>query len=68
MKLKTKTGESIEVRGLTPSSLPALRLVQFRSPDLTVDGYRLGDIDLNPSLSPEVPLNVDRAQLARLGG
>ena len=66
MRLATKAGASIEIHGLTPSGLPALRLVQHHSPDLTVDGHRLGDLNLAPSLSSNDPLNTDRAQLATL--
>jgi hypothetical protein len=66
MKLPVKGMGEQEIQGLTPSGLPALRLVQYHSPDLLVGGHRLGDIDLRPSFSE--PINIDRAQLAKLGG
>jgi len=66
----------LEVEGLTPASLAALRLVQYHAPNLTVNCHngvgflrvRLADIDLRPSFAPSEPVNMDRAQLAKLGG
>ena len=63
----------VEIAGLVPAGLPALRLVQYHSPQVVLtcsDGSTvlLGDLDLNPSFSPREPLNADRAQLAKLGG
>jgi hypothetical protein len=66
MKLPVKGMGEQEIQGLTTSGIPALRLVQYHSPDLLIGGYRLGDIDLRPSFSE--PINIDRAQLAKLGG
>ena len=65
MKLSVKGSGDQEITGLTPSGLPALRLVQYHSPDLLIGAYRLGDIDLRPSFSE--PINIDRAQLKSLG-
>lgn len=57
MRFKVKGHGELEIRGLTASGLPALRLVQFHSPEMAVNchngtgfvGVRLGDIDLAPS-------------------
>ena len=69
MKLVVKGLGEQEIRGLVPAGLPALRLVQYHSPDLLLGGYRLGDIELRPSLNTETVhvSNMDRAQLAALG-
>lgn len=56
----------VDIAGLTPAGIPALRLLQYHSPDMTVGGHRLGDIDLAPSFRND-PINTDRAQLATLG-
>ncbi len=74
MKLRTLTLGELEFEGLTPAGLPALRLISYHCPNLPLKatngpGYvmvNLRDIDLNPSFSPEI--NIDRAQLSKLGG
>lgn len=66
----------VEIEGLTPAGLPALRLVQYHSPNLILackvgtDPIKLtlGDVNLNPSFVPHENLNTDRAQLAKIGG
>lgn len=68
--------EKVEIEGLTPNGLPALRLLQVHSPRMDITCKRgtdfikvsLGDIDLAPSLVSREALNVDRAQLSKLGG
>lgn len=68
--------EMVEIEGLTPAGLPSLRLLQYHSPQIILTCKRgsdflkicLADIDLAPSFSPRDALNVDRAQLAKLGG
>lgn len=74
MKLKTLALGELEFEGLTPTGLPSLRLLAYHCPDLPLKatngpGYvmvNLRDIDLNPSFSHEI--NIDRAQLSKLGG
>lgn len=76
MKLKVRGHGELEIEGLTPAGLPALRLVAYHSPEMTVNFHTpsgllrvlLKDIDLNPSFSHVEPVNQDRAQLAKLGG
>lgn len=76
MKFKVKGHGELEIEGLTPAGLPALRLVAYHSPNMAVNCHngtgflrvRLADIDLAPSFSPREPVNTDRAQLAKLGG
>lgn len=81
MKFLVKGHGQLLIDGLTPAGIPALRLVQYHSPELTLNAHngvgflrvRLGDIDLAPSFSngvilPPPILNEDRAQLAKLGG
>lgn len=66
----------VEIEGLTPAGLPALRLVQYHSPQVSLacrvgsvpTKLALGVIDLNPSFVPHDSLNTDRAQLAKIGG
>lgn len=80
MKFEVKGHGELEVEGLTPAAVPALRLVQHHSPDMTVNcktgvgilRVRLADINLAPSFSqgvilPPPVVNEDRAQLAKLG-
>ena len=78
MKLYVTRGTGrvqLEIEGLTDACLPALRLVQVHSPQLSVVAMcgaerlivPLKDVDLAPSLFAG-PLNQDRAQLAALGG
>ena len=75
MKFEVKGHGMLAIEGLTPAGLPALRLVAFHSPDFQVACHNgtgimrvcLKDIDLRPSLAPETPANMDRAQLSRLG-
>lgn len=75
MKFEVKGHGPLEIEGLTPNGLAAMRLVQYHSPNLTVNAHngvgflrvKLVDIDLRPSLIPEAPANVDRDQLSRLG-
>lgn len=80
MKFLVKGHGDLEIDGMTPAALPALRLVQYHSPDMTVNCHngvgmlrvRLADINLAPSFSkgvilPPPVLNEDRAQLERLG-
>jgi len=74
MKLRTLTLGELEFEGLTPAGLPALRLISYHCPDLPLKAtigpghvmVNLRDIDLSPSFSHEI--NIDRAQLAKLGG
>lgn len=76
MKFLVQGHGELEIEGLTQASLPALRLVQYHSPSLTVNAHngvgflrvKLADIDLQPSFTPSEPLNADRAQLSKLGG
>lgn len=76
MKFKIKGHGELEIEGLTPAGLPALRLVQYHSPDFQVACHNgvgimrvcLKDIDLRPSFTPPEPLNADRAQLSKLSG
>lgn len=68
MKFPVDGQGDLEIVGLTPVSLPALRLVQYHAPDMalvckTAKGtisVRLGDVNLRPSLTPAEP--------AKLGG
>lgn len=76
VRVLVKGHGELEVEGLTPMSLAAFRLVQYHAPNLTVNclngsGFlrvKLADIDLRPSFTPSEPVNMDRAQLAKLGG
>lgn len=76
MKFKVKGHGELEIEGLTNAALAAFRLVQYHSPNLTVNCHngtgflrvRLADVDLQPSFTPSEPINMDRAQLAKLGG
>lgn len=76
MKLLVKGHGELEIEGLTPAGLAALRLEQYHCPNLTLNALttsgvlrvQLADIDLRPSFSPQEPLNADRAQLSKLGG
>lgn len=75
MKFEVKGHGMLAIEGLTPAGLPALRLVQYHSPEFQVACHNgtgimrvcLKDIDLRPSLTAETPANMDRAQLSRLG-
>lgn len=75
MKFEVKGHGMLAIEGLTPSGVPALRLVQYHSPEFQVACHNgtgimrvcLKDIDLRPSLTAETPANMDRAQLSRLG-
>jgi hypothetical protein len=75
MKFLVQGHGDVEIAGITPVAIAALRLVQYHAPGLMVncqeDGatlsVRLADIDLRPSFTPPEPTNVDRAQLASLG-
>lgn len=78
MRLRVKHGKGsieLEVEGITEACLPALRLVQVHSPQLSVVAIcgaerlivPLKDVDLAPSLFAGT-LNTDRAQLAALSG
>lgn len=75
MKFFVKGHGELEIEGLTKTSLGAIRLIQYNSPDMTVncwDGTRflrvkLSEIDLRSSSVPPSP-NADRAQLSALGG
>ena len=67
-----RAGE-VEIVGITPSGLPALRLVQYHSPQVSLacrDGsiVALGEIDLAPSFSSRDPSNGNHEQLAKTGG
>lgn len=82
MKFPVKGHGALEIEGLTPAGVPALRLVQYHCPDFQVACHNgvgimrvcLKDIDLKPSFSngvilpPPMEENTDRAQLAKLGG
>lgn len=76
MKFEVKGHGRLEIEGLTPAGLPALRLVQYHSPEFQVACHNgvgimrvcLKDVDLTPTFSQREPLNTDRAQLAKLGG
>lgn len=80
MKFPVKGHGALEIDGLTPAGLPALRLVQYHAPEMTVNAHngvgmlrvRLADVNLAPSFSngvilPPPVLNEDRAQLEKLG-
>lgn len=75
MKFPVKGHGALEIEGLTPVGVPALRLVQYHCPEFQVACHNgvgimrvcLKDIDLSPSFSKEEPVNQDRAQLSRLG-
>ena len=77
MKFNVKGHGELEIEGLTDAAVPALRLVQWHSPNMTVNAVtpsgvlrvKLVDVDLKPSFvrRDTVP-NVDRVQLAALGG
>lgn len=76
MKFPVKGHGELEIEGLMPAGLPAMRLVAYHSPDMTVNCFngagflrvKLADIDLRPSFAPVESVNQDRAQLAKLGG
>jgi len=68
VKLHLAKGGMVDVPGINPGALPILRLHQYHCPNLLVDGQRLGDLDLKPSFKEDCPLNVDRAQLSKIGG
>ena len=75
MKFEVKGHGMLAIEGLTPAGLPALRLVQYHAPNLTVNAHngvgmlrvKLADVDLRPSFAREEPVNTDREQLSRLG-
>jgi hypothetical protein len=80
MKFLVKGHGMLAIEGLTPAGLPAMRLVAFHCPNMTVNAHngvgflrvQLGDIELRPSFSggvilPPPILNEDRDQLAKLG-
>jgi hypothetical protein len=72
----TLAGRPVQIEGVTPASLAALRLVQYHAPNMIVtviteqgtQQAKLKDIDLAPSFKQSEPVNHDRAQLAKLGG
>ena len=77
MKFHVKGHGELEIEGLTASAVPALRLVQWHAPLMTMNALtpsgvvrvKLADIDLKPSFArKEAETNTDRAQLAKLGG
>ena len=76
MLFEVKGHGKMEIEGLTPAGLPALRLVQYHCPEFQVACHNgigilrvcLKDVDLNSNISPRDTVNVDRAQLAKLGG
>jgi hypothetical protein len=76
VKFKVKGHGVLEIEGLTPAGVPALRLVQYHCPDFQVACHNgvgimrvcLKDIDLSPSFSQPDPVNTDRAQLSKLSG
>lgn len=75
MKFPVKGHGELEIEGLTPAGVPAMRLVAFHCPSMTVNAHngvgflrvKLADIDLRPSLTPLASANMDRDQLSRLG-
>lgn len=80
MKFNVPVHGAVEIDGVTPASVAALRLVQYHAPKLIVSVktpagtliMELKDIDLSPSFSkgvilPPPVLNKDRAQLEKLG-
>lgn len=66
----------VEIEGITPVSVAALRLVQYHAPKLIVSAItptgtlrvEIKDFDLSPSFKQSETVNHDRAQLAKLGG
>ncbi len=75
MRLKVNGYGELEIHGLTPAGLPALRLVQFHSPEIVIrcqNGkdsiqVRLGDIDLAPSFKEGKPQPPARSAAAPNG-
>lgn len=75
VRVLVKGHGELQVEGLTPASLAALRLVQYHAPQLTLNclngsgllRVKLADMDLRPSFGREEAVNVDRSQLAKLG-
>lgn len=61
MKFRVKGHGELEIDGLTPAGLPAMRLVAYHAPNMTVNCHngvgflrvRLADIDLAPSFRAE---------------
>jgi hypothetical protein len=76
MKFALPGHGSVEIEGVTPASVAALRLVQYHAPKLIVSvitptgtlRVEIKDIDLSPSFKQAETVNQDRAQLAKLGG
>ena len=76
MKCAIKGHGELEIEGLTLGGLPAMRLVQYHSPEMTVNAFngngylrvKLRDVDLGYPLRAQEPVVKDRAQLDPSGG